>query len=267
MATARRRLQLLRGLEDWLEKPMLFLSAVWLVLLAVELGWGGNALVQTLSAAIWIAFIVEFALRLALAPQKLKFLAQNLITLVALVVPALRLLRVARVLRLARLARGGTLIRVVAGANRSMNALRRSMGRRGLGYVAALTAVICLLGALGMRQFEGDGPNAAAFKTFGDSLWWTAMILTTMGSQAWPATPEGRLLALLLSVYAFAVFGYVAAALASYFVGRDQEAAQLSRHDAEKLRAEIRALREQMARLTEPSEKLDGKKRPTQTQR
>jgi voltage-gated potassium channel len=257
MATARRRLKLLSELEDWLEKPMLFLSAVWLVLLAVELGWGGSPLIEGLSAAIWVVFIVEFALRFALAPQKLRFLGQNLITLVALIVPAFRLLRVARVLRLARFARGGTLIRVVAGANRSMNALRRSMGRKGFGYVVALTVVICLLGALGMRAFEADGPNAAAFSSFGDSLWWTAMILTTMGSQAWPATPEGRLLALLLSVYAFAVFGYVAAALASFFVGRDQEAAHLSRKDAEQLQEEIRALREQIAQISGAAERRD----------
>lgn len=33
------------------------------------------------------------------------------------------------------------------------------------------------------------------------------MLLTTMGSEYWPQTAEGRILCLLLSVYAFAVFG------------------------------------------------------------
>lgn len=42
---------------------------------------------------------------------------------------------------------------------------------------------------------------------FGSSLWWTAMLLTTMDSEYWPRTPEGRLIWLALSVYAFAVFG------------------------------------------------------------
>ncbi len=40
------------------------------------------------------------------------------------------------------------------------------------------------------------------------------MIMTTMGS--WPQTPEGRVLCLLLAVYAFAVFGYVTAMLAAF---------------------------------------------------
>jgi hypothetical protein len=48
------------------------------------------------------------------------------------------------------------------------------------------------------------------------------MLLTTMGSDYWPRTPEGRLLCLLLAIYAFAVFGYVTAAIAAYFVGQDR---------------------------------------------
>ena len=47
------------------------------------------------------------------------------------------------------------------------------------------------------------------------------MLLTTMGSEYWPRTPEGRFVCLLLSIYAFAVFGYITATLASFFIGSD----------------------------------------------
>lgn len=243
------RWRTLKELEAWLETPMLLLSGVWLVLLVVELGWGGPPAVQTAGMVIWGVFVLEFLLRFALAPRKLVFLGHNLITLIALVVPAFRLLRVARVLRFARFARGATLVRVVGGANRSMNALRRSMGRRGFGYVMVLSLVICLLGAIGMRAFEASGPSGDDFDSYGDALWWTAMILTTMGSQAWPATAEGRILALLLSIYAFAVFGYVAAALASFFVGKDQQDTSLSRAELRELTRQIEALRKQVDAL------------------
>ncbi|HEX6858581.1 MAG TPA: ion transporter [Caulobacteraceae bacterium] len=258
MATERRRLRTLRELEAWIEKPMLVLSAIWLILLVIELAFGGGPLVQTASMVIWGVFIAEFVLRFALAPRKLTFLAQNVITVAALIVPAFRLLRVVRVLRFARVARGARLVRLIGGLNRSMNALRRSMGRRGFGYVLAFTAVVCVLGAVGMRAFESQGPNREAFSTFGDAFWWTAMILTTMGSQAWPATAEGRVLAVLLSVYAFAVFGYVAATLASFFVGRDQEASWPDRDELNELKTEIHALREEMARLA-PVRPLDSR--------
>ena len=49
------------------------------------------------------------------------------------------------------------------------------------------------------------------------------MTLTTMGADFFPLTPEGRLLGLLLAIYGFAVFGYVTASIASFFVARDAE--------------------------------------------
>lgn len=47
-------------------------------------------------------------------------------------------------------------------------------------------------------------------------------MLRGMGSDYWPRTPDGRLLCLILAIYAFAVFGYVTAAIAAYFVGQDK---------------------------------------------
>jgi voltage-gated potassium channel len=74
------------------------------------------------------------------------------------------------------------------------------------------------------------------------------MIMTTLGSNYWPLTAEGRLLTLLLSLYAFAVFGYVTATLATFFIGRDaaepEDGASLVT-----LSNEIAALREEIRML------------------
>ena len=73
--------------------------------------------------------------------------------------------------------------------------------------------------------------------------------ITTIGSDYWPSTPEGRLLCLLLSVYGLAVFGYVTAALASFFIGRDIQEASGPVTDGPTLadlHGEIRRLREQL---------------------
>jgi voltage-gated potassium channel len=75
-----------------------------------------------------------------------------------------------------------------------------------------------------MYAFEQAPEVEGGFTSFGDALWWTSMLLTTMGSAYWPVTAEGRVLCILLAVYAFAVFGYITAAFASFFVGRDTEA-------------------------------------------
>jgi voltage-gated potassium channel len=82
------------------------------------------------------------------------------------------------------------------------------------------------------------------------------MIMTTLGSQYAPRTAEGRILTLLLAVYAFAVFGYFTAALASYLVGRDAENPEAEvagtselaalRDEVAALRAELHALPDRM---------------------
>ena len=102
-----------------------------------------------------------------------------------------------------------------------MRALGTSLSRRGFGYVIALTILVTFTGAAGMYAFESVVPGG--LNSYGEALWWTAMVLTTMGSQHWPQTVEGRVLCVFLALYAFAVFGYVTATLATFFIGRDAE--------------------------------------------
>lgn len=219
--TRRERWRALCGLERWLRTPMLVLSFAWLVVVLGELAWGDSPLLGGLGTAIWVVFGAEFALRITLAPDKLLFLRRNWLTAIALLAPALRLASGLRVLRLARGLRSLRLVRIVGTANRTMNSLRASMRRRGLGYVLGLTVLVALLGAGGMLAFEPAGEVAGGFRNYADALWWTAMLLTSIGSQFWPATPEGRILAFLIALYGFAVFGYITASFASFFVGRD----------------------------------------------
>ena len=243
------RLEALSQLEDWLQTPMLVLSFVWLVLVLVELVWGTSQVLEIFGTVIWIVFILEFALRLALAPDKLGFVRRNWLTVIALLVPALRMFSALRALRLVRGLRSLRLVRIVGTANRGMNALRATMSRRGLGYLLALTVLVALLGAGGMLAFESAAEVQGGFTGYGDALWWTAMLLTTMGSQYWPQTAEGRLLCFLLSLYGFAVFGYITASFASFFVGRDaasEEADVAGSRDIAALRDEIAALRAEL---------------------
>jgi voltage-gated potassium channel len=129
-----------------------------------------------------------------------------------------------------------------------MKSLSASMGRRGLGYVVVLTVLVTLGGAAGMYAFEG-GPPRAGLPSYGSALWWTAMVMTTLGSEYWPRSTEGRVLCFLLAVYAFAVWGYITASLATFFVGRDadDERAEIAgRTSLEALRSEIAALRSEL---------------------
>jgi voltage-gated potassium channel len=221
---------------------MVGLSFIWLIIVIVELIWGASVFLELFGAAIWAIFLLEFLLRYGLAPRKLAFLRHNWLTVLALLVPAFRILRLARVLRVARAARSLRLIRIVGTANRGMNALRRSMARRGCGYILLLTVIVALLGAAGMWAFENDVENRP-FENYAHALWWTAMILASMGTDYWPQTAEGRILSLMLAMYGFAIFGYITAALATFFVGQEMGKSK----DASQLAAEISRLRETLA--------------------
>lgn len=247
------RREILELLESWLETPMIVLGLFWLGLLIAELRWGINPFLEMLGTVIWVIFILDFVLRLVIAPDKLSYLKNNWLTIIALVVPALRILRIIRVVRLLRVARatrGLRLLRLVTSVNRGMKAIGASFGRRGFGYVLALTLIVNLAGAAGMYAFEREMPRG--FDSYGAALWWTAMLLTTMGTEYWPQTAEGRVLCFLLSLYGFAVFGYVTAALASYFVGRDadtEDAELVSAKPLKELRREIAIVHEELRAL------------------
>lgn len=252
----RERFEVLRQLEDWMEVPLLVLGFVWLALLVVELTYGLTPPLEMASTVIWIVFIVDFVAKLVLAPRKTAYLRSNWLTALALALPALRVLRFARVVRLARAARAARslrLFRMLTSLNRGMRALRASLRRRGVVYVALLTLLVALVGAAGIYALERPS-EGGRIESFGDALWWTAMLLTTLGSEQWPQTGAGRTLCFGLALYATAVFGYLTAALASYFIDRDAEAADSSVAGEQALRAlqaEVAALRAEVRALTQ----------------
>ena len=240
------RWRLIGEIDRWLRWPMIFLSFAWLAIVVIELTRGNTALLETLGTAIWIIFIVEYLMRLLIAPDKKRFFRRNWLTLIALIVPALRLVRIFAALRAASALRAVRLVRIVGTANRSMRALRISLERRRVGYVVATTTLVTLLGAAGMWSFENARDVQGGFTSYADALWWTAMLLTTIGSQYWPVTAEGRFLTLLLSIYGLGVLGYITATLASFFVGRDAQSPSgpvAGSEELYRLRAEIAGLR------------------------
>ena len=247
------RAELNRRIEHWFDVPLALLGAVWLLLLIAELVYGATPLIETGTTAIWIVFVLEFGIRFITAPRRAWFLRRNWLVALSLALPAIRILRFARVVRLLRLGRGVRALRMarlLTSFNRGMRALGSTMRTRGFPYVLALTLVVLSLGAAGMFAFERGEGNGVGFATFGAALWWTAMLLTTMGSEYWPRSPEGRIICLLLSMYGFAVFGYITATLASFFVGSD---AAEERRRSRNIETELSALRAQVERLTSGS--------------
>lgn len=256
-ALDRERCEVLQQWEDWLETPLLVLSFVWLGLFIIELVWGLNSLLEAIGTTIWIAFILDFSIKFMLAPRKLSYLKHHWLIAFSLLIPALRIFRILRIiqpLRSVHAVRGLQLLRLTIGTNQGMRLLGASFQRRGFGYVVALTAIVTLIGAAGMYAFEHKLPDGTGGITdYATALWWTAMLLTTIGSDYFPKTAEGRVLCFLLGLYAIAVCGYLTATLATYFIDRDAEngdAELASAKSIQALQSEISALRTEIQALT-----------------
>src|SRR5678815_301944 len=120
------RTELLRQVQAWLELPMQLLSFAWLALLIIELTRGLTPSMEVAGTIIWITLILDFLLRLVIAPDKSSYVRANWFTAVALVVPALRIIRAfsaIRLLRFSRFPRGLRVFRLVSSLNRGMRAL------------------------------------------------------------------------------------------------------------------------------------------------
>jgi voltage-gated potassium channel len=75
-------------------------------------------------------FIVDFAVKFMLAPDKSDYLKSNWLTAIALLLPALRVFRAFRLCGVLRAARGLRFARLLTSLNRGMKALGASFSRR-----------------------------------------------------------------------------------------------------------------------------------------
>ena len=258
----RERWQLLEQIDAALDKPMLALAMVWLALLILDFTRGLSPLLQGISDMIWALFVLDFLIGIVIAPHRRAYLRRNWLTALSLLLPALRVLRLFRALRLLRATRAVrslNLLRLLTSLNRGMRAIGATLGRHGVGYVIALTIIVTFAGAAGMAFFERPD-SGGGLGGYGEAVWWTAMIMTSLGSEYWPKTIEGRILGFLLALYALATFSYITATIASYFV--DQQATvrrgvnrpqELDAATIARLHTEIAELRTAIARLTVPA--------------
>ncbi len=244
------RIDLLSQINELLDFPLILLSILWLILIVVEFVYGLSLRLQTAVTVIWGIFIADFFIELYIAPKKKVYLNENWLVALALFLPALRILRLFsgfRVLRFTIFVRSLNLARILSSFNRSIRTVRQAMRQRGLEYVLLLTTFITFIGAAGMYSFERPG-----LSSYVDAFWWTAMIMTTIGSDYWPKTAEGRILTFLLSVYAFAIFGYITAALASLLIGKEKEA---SSKEIAELRGEVQRLSSEISTFLDREKK------------
>jgi voltage-gated potassium channel len=203
---------------------MLLLSFVWFLVIITELVNGTSPLLLSLGTVLWVLFVIYFGLRLAIVPDRVIFLKRNWLFVLAILVPVLRFFPFLQRLPLARALTatfGMQVIWMFASADQGLRSLRRTMGRRGTGYALTFTMLVILAGAAGMLHFENDSADPQGIHSYPKALWWVAMQITNIGSGYRPVTVGGHVICLGISIFAVAIFGYLTAVFAAFFIGRD----------------------------------------------
>ncbi|MDQ3653989.1 MAG: ion transporter [Chloroflexota bacterium] len=241
------RWELLAHLQAILDPAMAGLGLVFLGLLlldysAIELSDAGNSRLYWALQAIWATFLIEFAVRLIVAPAKGAFLRSNWLGALSLALP---FLRPVRAFRAARALRSLSLVRFLGGINRGIRVVRAVTRGRQFAWVGALTVMVMLAGAVGVRFFD-RGVEDAPIQSFGSALWWSAAMVTTINNELYAVSLEARVLAILMRIFAVSVFGYITASIASYFIGTARDGTG-DGNETEALRSEIAALRREIA--------------------
>jgi voltage-gated potassium channel len=221
MAGSREALDRFERQTAW---PMMALALAIIPLLVVpllvDLPSGVETTFFALDWLIWVAFVLEYGIRLYLAPNKRHFVSHNIIDLLFVLIPFLRPLRVlrsARAFSVLRAARGTVILL------RAIKAVQDVLKRHKLGYTLLIALVVVVGSGLLVATIEEASPDRN-IKSIPDGLWWAVTTVTTVGyGDRFPVTAIGRAIGAGVMILGIGLFGLLAASLASLLVEKDLE--------------------------------------------
>ncbi|MFF8359884.1 potassium channel family protein [Streptomyces chartreusis] len=109
----------------------------------------------------------------------------------------------------------------------------RSLHFKAAGAATVVLLFVVLVGS-GLVVAAERGAPGAKLTSYPLALWWSVETATTVGyGDFYPVTVWGRLIAVVVMVVGITAYGMVTAALATWFVRRDQERRHHRLHQAE----------------------------------
>ena len=226
------------------EQILVALGLVFLVAYATPIIWATAPsdlvlLCDITQVAVWVAFALDLVVRLITSRARGRFLLENWMDVLLIAVPALRPLRLLRALSAAslisrRLAHG--------------SAFRTTLSIR----VGLATVFLWFLSALAVTEAERATGN---IKTFGQGMWWGLTTMTTVGyGDAYPVSTTGRVIAGALMLIGIGLLAIVTASVASWIIEQvnESDGEKSSSDEVAQLKAEVTALKEELAALQRP---------------
>lgn len=202
------------------ERPLLVAAVLTIPVTILQLSPPGEPLrtiADVLNWAIWLTFLAEVVVMLAVVPSKRRWLRENPVdvAIVVLTPPVLATVvqsaRVLRLLRLLRFLRLAPLVRALFTAE-------------GLRYAALLTFLTAIAGGAGFAAVEN--------LPVGDGIYWAVATMTTVGyGDITPKTAEGKAMAIAVMLVGIGFASLIIGAIAQRFINPSVEEVELAEED------------------------------------
>ncbi|MET8247962.1 ion channel [Streptomyces sp. NPDC005202] len=185
---------------------LLYLASYAVRVLGPELPGPVRDLCLAVLYASWALFVVDYAVRWHLSGEGVHFVHRHWLDSVVVLLPLLRPVRIVRVYD--------------AMQERRRGQPHMPLQARVMLYAGMSAGLLGFAAALVMYQYEHAAPHAS-IRTFGDSLWWAASTLATVGyGDVVPVTFVGRLVAVALMGCGVALLGAVTGSFSSWLMQR-----------------------------------------------
>lgn len=164
---------------------------------------------------IWGFFLIDYLIRLKLAPSKKDFLISNLFDLIALIPshPVFALFRIARIITIIR---DYNLLWKLGWSGKFTNEIHRFLYDTGFIYLFSISLVILIGSSLVFASFE--------HVSLQEALWWAITTATTVGyGDETPHTAGGKIVASLLMLGGIGFLGLLTSTITGFFTKQDVE--------------------------------------------
>lgn len=198
----------LRRWEERTEIPLFAAALLFLACYAVRVLARGSDPVLLDAAlgvalAVWLVFALDYAARLVLSGEGMRFPRTHRMDTLVVILPLLRLLRMVQLYNAVQQRRAQP---------------RLNLHARVIAYAGLSALLLSFAGALAVYSCERTAPGAT-IRTFGDALWWAAATLSTVGyGDVAPVTLLGRLVAVAMMVCGIALLGAVTGSFSSWLL-------------------------------------------------
>jgi voltage-gated potassium channel len=224
------------------------LAAILPIVLGLSQASDDSGISIAVNVVAWLVFVVDLVVHVRLVRGYLKRgvgmfdLGVVVITAPWFLIPGFG---GSQILVLARLGRLARLLMASPGARR---ALRR------LGQVGMFALGVLLVAS--WMAYTSERPTNPEFATFGDSLWWGVVTLTTVGyGDIVPLTYKGRLAGVFLMITGLATLGILSGTMASFFrttrsasnESAPESTDAIERDDLDEVRRQLAAIADRLA--------------------